>query len=45
MWPLSQAWYGDRLDEPFQPKTVDQLQALLTAVGLTDDFWKLQPLQ
>jgi hypothetical protein len=45
MWPLSQTWYGDRLAEPFQPKTVDELQGLLTNVGLTDPFWQIRPHQ
>ena len=42
MWPLTQAWYGDRLAEPFQPKTTDELQRLLADVGLTSDFWQLR---
>jgi hypothetical protein len=42
MWTLSQQWYGDRLDEPFVPKTVDTLQRLLTDVGLTTAFFQLQ---
>ena len=42
MWTLTQHWYGDRLEEPFIPKTLDTLQALLTDVGLTTDFWKLR---
>ena len=41
MWTLSLGWYGDRLAEPFRPKTVGQLQQLLTRVGLTDNFWHL----
>jgi hypothetical protein len=43
MWPLSQAWYGDRLTEPFAAKTDSELQDLLTAAGLTTNFWQLQP--
>lgn len=43
MWPLTAGWYGDRLAERFQPKSVDQLQQLLTAAGLTSDFWQLRP--
>ena len=42
MWALSLGWYGDRLAEPFQPKTAGQLQQLLTRLGLTDNFWQLQ---
>ena len=41
MWILSRHWYGDRLEEPFVPKTIDTLQQLLTDVGLTTDFWQL----
>ena len=43
MWTLTQGWYGDRLAEPFQPKTVGQLQQLLTGVGLNGSFWQLRP--
>ena len=41
MWTLTQGWYGDRLAEPFRPKTTDELQQLLADVGLTSDFWQL----
>jgi hypothetical protein len=41
MWTLSQHWYGDRLSEPFEPKTIDTLQQLLAGAGLTTDFWNL----
>jgi hypothetical protein len=41
LWPLTQAWYGDRLDPDYQPKSVEQLQALLTSAGLTTEFWQL----
>jgi hypothetical protein len=39
----SQGWYGDRLAEPFAPNTIDELQGLLTAAGLTTDVWQLRP--
>jgi hypothetical protein len=42
MWTLSHGWYGDRLSEPFVPKTIETLQGLLTDVGLTTDFFQLQ---
>ncbi len=42
MWPLTQAWYGDRLDPGYRPASVDTLQALLTAAGLTSPFWSLR---
>ena len=41
MWPLSQAWYGDRLDPDFAPKPVAELQAILTQADLTSQFWQL----
>ena len=41
MWELTLGWYGDRLDPAWSPPTVDYLQGLLYAVGLTDPFWQL----
>ena len=41
MWELTLGWYGDRLDPAWSPPTVDHLQGLLDAVGLTDPFWRL----
>ena len=43
MWELSQGWYGDRLDPDYRPPSLDEVQAMLSAVGLTDDFWQLTP--
>jgi hypothetical protein len=40
-WRLAKAWYGDRRDPAWQPRSVSQAQAVLDAVGLTDAFWKL----
>ncbi len=42
MWPLSLGWYGDRLAEDYAPKSIDELQALLSRAGLVGDFWQLQ---
>lgn len=41
MWPLTQRWYGDRLDPGYRPATVDHLQALLRDAGATGAFWSL----
>lgn len=41
MWPLSQEWYGDRLDPAYLPKTGEQLQRFLSRAGLISDFWRL----
>ena len=41
MWTLSQAWYGDRLDATFAPRSIEATQRLLDDVGLTSAFWQL----
>lgn len=41
MWPLTRAWYGDRLAPDYRPSTVEKLQGLLDDAGLTDPFWSL----
>lgn len=38
---LARRWYRGRLAPDWQPRTRDQSQALLTAVGLTGPFWTL----
>jgi hypothetical protein len=38
---LATRWYGDRLDPEWRPRTREQSQAILGAVGLTGDFWRL----
>lgn len=38
---LAQAWYGDRLDPAWRPRSLEASQAILTRVGLTGDFWRL----
>jgi hypothetical protein len=38
---LAVRWYGDRLDPDWRPRTVEESQAILEAVGLTGDFWRL----
>jgi hypothetical protein len=40
---LARRWYGDRLSPTWQPRTAQQSQAILDAVGLTGDFWRLDP--
>ena len=40
---LARRWYGDRLDPGWRPRTVEQSQAILDAVGLTGPFWQLVP--
>ena len=38
---LAQRWYGDRLAPDWRPRTLEESQAILDAVGLTSDFWRL----
>lgn len=38
---LARRWYGDRLDPEWRPRTLEQSQRILDAVGLRGDFWRL----
>jgi hypothetical protein len=38
---LARRWYGNRLDPDWRPRTLAQSQAILEAVGLTGEFWRL----
>jgi hypothetical protein len=38
---LAGRWYGDRLAADWRPRTLAESQAILGAVGLTGDFWRL----
>ena len=38
---LAHAWWSDRLSPEWRPRTSEQNQAILDAIGLTDDFWRL----
>ena len=40
---LARTWWWSRLDPGWQPRTAEQSQALLDAVGLTGEFWALTP--
>ena len=41
LWRLAEAWYGDRLDPAWTPRTRDDHQSVLESVGLTGEFWRL----
>ena len=41
LWRLAEAWYRDRLDPDWTPRTRDEHQAVLASVGLTGGFWRL----
>ena len=38
---LAHAWWRDRLAPDWTPRTREQNQAILDALGLTDRFWRL----
>ena len=38
---LAHAWWGDRLEPGWRPRTRDENQAILDALGLRGDFWRL----
>ena len=38
---LAHAWWGDRLDPGWQPRTREQNQAILDRLGLVGGFWRL----
>ena len=38
---LARAWYGDRMDPAWRPRSRERSQAILDAVGLTGPFWAL----
>ena len=38
---LAHAWWRDRLAPDWRPHTRAQNQAILDALGLTGDFWRL----
>lgn len=40
-WQLATAWYADRLNPDWRPKTQSEAQAALTRIGLTGEFWNL----
>ena len=40
MWPLTVAWYGDRLDTDYRPASPERVQEILARSGLVSDFWR-----
>ncbi len=38
---LAHAWWGNRVDPNWQPRSREQNQAILNELGLTDGFWNL----
>ena len=42
LWELAVAWYGDRLDPAWRPRTREESQRLLADLGLEGEFWRLR---
>jgi len=38
---LAYAWWGNRIESNWRPRTREQNQAILIGLGLTDPFWNL----
>jgi hypothetical protein len=43
VWQLAKAWYSDPREPAWRPRSRDESQAVLSSVGLTGNFWELQP--
>ena len=40
-WKLARLWYGDRLNQQWQPRTATEAESVFAKVGLVGEFWKL----
>jgi hypothetical protein len=43
LWRLARAWYSNRLAPDWRRRTPDEVETLFAEIGLTGDFWRLQP--
>lgn len=41
LWELSQLWYHNRMSPDYRGRTMDQVQEIFKAAGLTSDFWRI----
>ncbi|MCH2471556.1 MAG: hypothetical protein MK486_16315 [Gemmatimonadetes bacterium] len=41
MWSLVQPWYAERLGPEWRGRSAGAGQAIMDAVGLTGEFWRL----
>ena len=41
-WQLAQAWYADKLSPDWRRKTLEESEAMLASIGLTEPFWSLR---
>lgn len=41
-WRLAQAWYSNKLSPDWRRKTLEEAEAVLASIGLTEQFWSLR---
>lgn len=41
-WQLAREWYADKLSPDWRRKTLEEAEAMLAGIGLTDPFWSLR---
>jgi hypothetical protein len=41
VWRLSRAWYADRLDADWSPRSAAAIEQILAGAGLTGAFWRV----
>lgn len=41
-WRLAHGWYKDKLKAGWRRHTLEEAEALMDEVGLTDQFWNLR---
>ena len=41
-WRLAQGWYKDKLEPAWRRHTVEETEALLRSIGLTEPFWNVR---
>jgi hypothetical protein len=41
-WRLAQTWYGEKLSRDWRRTSLDEAEAMLTDMGLTEPFWRLR---
>lgn len=42
-WALARAWYRGRLEPGWRGRGPDEVRKLLDGLGLTADFWRMEP--
>jgi hypothetical protein len=43
LWRLAHAWYVNRMSPGWRRKGPEEVEALFAEIGLTGEFWRLQP--